>query len=254
MSNAAVARGDVPPASDSRPNVLLEASGLHTYYGDSHVLEDVSLAVAPGEVVALLGRHGAGKTTTLRTLMGLTPPRRGSVRYRGQEIARRPAFEIARLGIGFVPEDRRIFPWLTVRENLEVGRKPGPGAAYDIDLAFEDFPELAPLAGRLGRNLSGGQQQMLTIARTLMGRPELLLLDEPTEGLAPIVVERIGAIIHRIIERGITVLLAEQNAAFALSIVQRVYIIDDGRIVWEGAVRELRARADLMERYLALSA
>lgn len=253
MSNPAVARSSAAPSPDSSREQLLVASGLNTYYGDSHILHDVSLAVAPGEVVALLGRHGAGKTTTLRTLIGLTPPRHGSVRYRGQEIARRPAFEIARLGIGFVPEDRRIFPWLTVRENLEVARKPGPGAAYDIDLAFEDFPELATLANRFGRNLSGGQQQMLTIARTLMGHPELLLLDEPTEGLAPIVVERIGAIIRRIIARGITVLLAEQNAAFALTVVQRAYIIDDGRIVWEGAVSELRARSDLMERYLALS-
>lgn len=232
---------------------MLEARDLQTYYGDSHVLQGVSLRVDAGEVVALLGRHGAGKTTTLRSIMGLTPPRHGTVTLRGQQIARRPAFEIARLGIGFVPEDRRIFPFLTVRENLEVARKAGPGAPYDLEDAFDDFPELREKARLLGGSLSGGQQQMLTIARSLMGRPELLLLDEPTEGLAPIVVERIGAIIQRIIARGITVLLAEQNAAFALTLAGRAYVIDVGRLAWEGGVPQLRARHDLMERYLALS-
>ncbi len=248
-SPAASTRGAPGPA----PDEMLVVEDLHTYYGDSYALQGISLAVTQGEVVALLGRHGAGKTTTLRSIMGLTPLRRGSVRFHGRELARRPAFEIARVGLGFVPEDRRIFPFLTVRENLEVAQKPGPGAAYSVETAFADFPELGEKARVLGTALSGGQQQMLTIARTLMGQPELLLLDEPTEGLAPIVVERIGAIIQRVLTRGITVLLAEQNAAFALTLAQRAYVIDVGRLAWEGTVAELRARHDLMERYLALS-
>ena len=252
MSATAASAGPGAGAADGG-GTLIAVDGLQTYYGDSHVLRGVSLRVDAGEVVALLGRHGAGKTTTLRSVIGLTPPRQGSVRLRGHEIARRPAYEIARMGIGFVPEDRRIFPYLTVRQNLEVARKRGPGLPYGVGTAFEDFPDLEPLATRFGRNLSGGQQQMLTIARTLMGRPELLLLDEPTEGLAPIIVERIGTIIRRIIGRGITVLLAEQNAAFALTVAQRVYIIDVGRIVWDGDMDELHARQDLMERYLAVS-
>ncbi len=239
--------------SSTNGHDLLVAEDLHTYYGDSYVLQGISLRVYAGEVVALLGRHGAGKTTTLRSLMGLTPPRRGRVTLDGQNVAGKPAFEIARLGLGFVPEDRRIFPFLTVRENLEVARKRGPGAPYGLESAFQDFPELGDKAHLLGGALSGGQQQMLTIARTLMGQPRILLLDEPTEGLAPIVVERIGTIVERVIARGITVVLAEQNAAFALTLAHRAYLIDVGRLAWEGTVAELRARSDLMERYLALS-
>jgi branched-chain amino acid transport system ATP-binding protein len=233
---------------------LLNVEGIETFYGDSHILHEVSLEVADGEVVCLLGRHGAGKTTTLRSIMGLTPPRRGRLIYRGRDITRLPAFTIAQLGLGYVPEDRRIFPGLSVRDNLLVAaRSATDGQAYTLERVFEDFPDLADLQHRAGRNLSGGQQQMLTIARTLMGNPRLLLLDEPTEGLAPIVVERIGEIIRRIIADRITVLLAEQNAAFALSHSQRAYVIDDGRVVWSGTVPELKSRRDLMERYLALS-
>jgi len=229
---------------------LLAVGDVHTYYGDAHVLHGVSLDVAAGEVVALLGRHGAGKTTTLRSVMGLTPPRRGSVRFRGEELAGRPAFALAAKGIGFVPEDRRIFPQLSVRENLEVARR-GRGG-YGIAETFADFPELRPFERRAGRTLSGGEQQMLSIARALMGGPELLLLDEPTEGLAPIVVERIDEMLRRTIARGLTVLLAEQNAAFALRLASRAYVVDDGRVVWGGSVEELRGRPDLMEHYLAV--
>lgn len=228
---------------------LLAVADVHSYYGEAHVLDGVSLEVNAGEVVALLGRHGAGKTTTLRSVMGLTQPREGSVRFRGVEIAGLAAHAIALRGIGFVPEDRRIFPQLSVRENLEVARR---GSGYGLADAFADLPELRALARRAGRNLSGGEQQMLSIARTLMGNAELLLLDEPTEGLAPVVVERIDAILRRIIARGVTILLAEQNAAFALTLARRAYVIDDGRVVWAGDVAELRGRSDLMERYLAV--
>ncbi len=231
---------------------VLAVADIHTYYGDAHVLRGISLELRAGEVVALLGRHGAGKTTTLRCVMGLTPPRRGSVRFRGEELAGQPPFAIAARGIGFVPEDRRVFPYLTVRENLEVARIRRGRDGYGVDDAFRDFPELRPLERRPGRNLSGGEQQMLTIARTLMGDPELLLLDEPTEGLAPVVVERIDAMVRRIIERGLTILLAEQNAAFALTLAHRAYVVDDGQMVWSGEVAELRRRPDLMERYLAV--
>jgi branched-chain amino acid transport system ATP-binding protein len=228
---------------------LLTVREVDTYYGDAQVLNGVSLEVAAGEVVALLGRHGAGKTTTLRTIMGLTPPRGGTVRLRAEDIAGEPAFAIAARGIGFVPEDRRIFPSMSVRENLEVARR---GRGYGLAEAFGDFPELKAFERRAGRTLSGGEQQMLTIARTLMGSPSLLLLDEPTEGLAPIIVERIDAILRRTMVRGLTVLLAEQNAAFALSLAARVYVVDDGRVVWKGSVSELRARPDVMGRYLAV--
>ncbi len=231
---------------------VLDVRGIDTYYGDAHVLHEVSLAVGPGEVVALLGRHGAGKTTTLRSVIGLTPPRRGSVRFRGEELAGKPAFAVAARGIGFVPEDRRIFPQLTVRENLEVARRARAGRSYDVAGAFGDFPELQPFERRAGRTLSGGEQQMLAIARTLMGNPELLLLDEPTEGLAPVVVERIDTMLRRAIDRGLTILIAEQNAAFALSLSSRAYVIDDGRVVWDGTVEELRARPEVVERYLAV--
>jgi branched-chain amino acid transport system ATP-binding protein len=228
---------------------LLSVREVDTYYGDAQVLNGVSLEVAAGEVVALLGRHGAGKTTTLRTIMGLTPPRGGTVRLRAADITGEPAFAIAARGIGFVPEDRRIFPSMSVRENLEVARR---GRGYGLAEAFGDFPELKAFERRAGRTLSGGEQQMLTIARTLMGSPSLLLLDEPTEGLAPIIVERIDAILRRTMVRGLTVLLAEQNAAFALSLAARVYVVDDGRVVWKGSVSELRARPDVMGRYLAV--
>jgi branched-chain amino acid transport system ATP-binding protein len=228
---------------------LLSVREVDTYYGDAQVLNGVSLEVAAGEVVALLGRHGAGKTTTLRTIMGLTPPRGGTVRLRAEDITGEPAFAIAARGIGFVPEDRRIFPSMSVRENLEVARR---GRGYGLAEAFGDFPELKAFERRAGRTLSGGEQQMLTIARTLMGSPSLLLLDEPTEGLAPIIVERIDAILRRTMVRGLTVLLAEQNAAFALSLAARVYVVDDGRVVWKGSVSELRARPDVMGRYLAV--
>ncbi len=233
-------------------DAILAVDRIDTYYGDAHVLQGVSLEVRAGEVVALLGRHGAGKSTTLRSIMGLTPPRRGSVRFRGDEIAGRAPFDLAMRGIGFVPEDRRIFPFLSVRENLEVARIRRARGGYGVDDAFRDLPELRRLERRRGTDLSGGEQQMLTIARTLMGGPELLLLDEPTEGLAPVVVERIDAILRRIIERGLTILIAEQNAAFALTLAHRAYVIDDGQVVWSGEVAELRRRADLMERYLAV--
>lgn len=229
---------------------LLTVDGLHAYYGSAHVLHGIALEVGAGEIVALLGRHGAGKTTTLKAIMGIVPPSDGSVRYRGQEIHDLPSHAIAQLGVGYVPEDRRIFPHLTARANLEVAAR---GDQYSFAQAYADFPALRSLEGRPGRHLSGGEQQMLTVVRTLMGSPSLLLLDEPTEGLAPAVVQALQDLIQRIAGRGTPILLAEQNVAFALRLARRVYILEVGQIRFAGTVAELRAQPALVERYLAVS-
>jgi len=228
----------------------LTVDGLHAHYGSAHILHGVSLRVGRGEVVGLLGRHGAGKTTTLKAIMGIVPPTRGSVRFRDQDIHDLPSHTIARLGIGYVPEDRRIFPDLTARANLEVAAR---GQGYSLAQAYADFPALAALEKRRGRHLSGGEQQMLTVVRTLMGSPTLLLLDEPTEGLAPAVVQALDQLVRRIAGRGVPILLAEQNVAFALELAQRVYILEVGQVRFTGTVAELRAKPALLERYLAVS-
>ncbi len=231
-------------------DAVLKVDGLHAHYGSAHVLHGVSLTVGTGEVVALLGRHGAGKTTTLKAIMGIVPPSRGSVRFRDQEIHDLPPHAIARLGVGYVPEDRRIFPDLTARANLEVAAR-GPG--YSLAQAYADFPAVQGLENRKGRHLSGGEQQMLTVVRTLMGSPSLLLLDEPTEGLAPAIVQALEELIRRIAARGVPLLLAEQNVAFALKLAQRAYILEVGQVRFAGTVRELRAQPAMVERYLAVS-
>ncbi len=237
--------------------MILQATDLETYYGLSHILFAVSLEISAGEVVVLLGRNGAGKTTTLRSIMGLTAPKKGRVVYAGQDITGMPAYRVAKLGIGFVPEDRRIFPMLTVRENLEIGQKAAPSNSRDVECwtmesALELFPRLEQLVSRRGGTLSGGEQQMLTIARTLLGNPQLLLLDEPTEGLAPIIVETIGELIQELRSRGVTILLSEQNVEFSLEWANRAYIIDQGRIVYNDTIENLRQDADAMKRYLAV--
>jgi len=231
---------------------MLDVRDLEVYYGLSHILFGVSLRAAQGQVVALLGRNGAGKSTMLKAIMGLVPPAGGCILFRGEDLAGQPPYVICRKGIGFVPEDRRIFPDLTVRENLEVGRRPErngdphPG----MERAFELFPALRALASRRGDSLSGGEQQMLAIARTLMGNPALLLLDEPSEGLGPRVVGAMAEHILRLKQEGIAVLLAEQNLHFATRVSDRAYILEKGRVQYEGSMADLRADAEVRRKHL----
>jgi branched-chain amino acid transport system ATP-binding protein len=231
--------------------MILELQNINTFYGSSHILFDLSLSIREGETICLLGRNGAGKTTTLRSIMGLTPPKSGTIRFREQEIHRKNPTAISRLGIGFVPEDRRIFPSLTVREQLEVAQKKGPGD-WNLEKIFAMFPQLERLQKRLGNQLSGGEQQMLTIGRTLMGNPELLLLDEPSEGLAPLVVEALAEQIKSLSEQKITLLLSEMGLGLAVNISHRAYVIDKGQLQWSGTCEELKQNEELKIKYLAL--
>jgi len=237
---------------------LLELQHVETYYGESHVLFDLSLDVEAGEVTCLLGRNGAGKTTTVRSIIGLTPPRSGRIALRGRDVAGLPPFRIARLGIGFVPEDRRVFPNLTVHENLEVARRtwsrPGDAGAdgWTAQRVFELFPILAERRRQLGGTLSGGEQQMLTIARTLMGSPDVLLLDEPSEGLAPLVVETLRQQLARLKDAGLTMVLAEQNVRFVSELGTRVYILENGMVRYRGSMPEFLADAEVRQAYLAV--
>ncbi len=235
--------------------MILEVRDLHSAYGLSRVLFGVSLTVDAGECVCLLGRNGVGKTTTMRSIMGLTPPTSGRVLWKGRDITGWPPYRVATSGIGFVPEDRRIFADLTVWENLDVAARPGRvgGAGrWTIERVFDLFPKLRELTARQGGFLSGGEQQMLTIARTLMGNPELLLLDEPSEGLAPLVVDHLEEQIARLRREGLTILLAEQNVAFSLALADRVYVLEKGAIRYEGAVATLREDEALRHDLLAL--
>src|SRR5208282_5339196 len=233
---------------------LLAVEDIHTAYGLSRVLFGISLEIAAGECVCLLGRNGVGKTTTIRSVMGLTPPSSGRVLWQGRDIAGWAPHRVARAGIGFVPEDRRIFAELSVWENLDVAaRAAGParrGSRWTIEAVYELFPVLRILRDRRGGFLSGGEQQMLTIARTLMGNPALLLLDEPSEGLAPLVVEAIKDQIVRIQQEGVTIVLSEQNSAAALEVSQRAYILENGQVGWQGRTSELAANPQIMEKYL----
>ena len=231
---------------------ILAVEDLHTAYGLSRVLFGVSLRVAPGECVCLLGRNGVGKTTTMRSIMGLTPPSSGRVVWKGRDITREAPFRAAALGIGFVPEDRRIFADLTVWENLDVAARRARSDGFTIERVFDLFPALRELRDRSGGFLSGGEQQMLTIARTLMGNPELLLLDEPSEGLAPLVVDHLQEQIARLKSDGLTILLAEQNVDFSLNLADRVYVLEKGRIRFEGSAREFRENDSIRQQYLAL--
>lgn len=233
--------------------MILSVEKINTFYGDSHILFDVDLTIAEGEVVSLLGRNGAGKTTTLRSIMGLTPPRAGSVRWLDEEVQRLKPHEIARKGVGFVPEDRRIFSRLSVEENLEIGafKLEGP-SAWTLERIYGLFPKLEQLKAHKGNELSGGEQQMLAIARALMGAPRLVLLDEPSEGLAPAIVRDVGEMIGTLKDEGIAVLLVEQNTRFACRLSDRVYIIDNGRVRFGGTVAELEADEELKSRYLAV--
>jgi branched-chain amino acid transport system ATP-binding protein len=233
---------------------IIEIEDLDVYYGTSQILFGVGLSVQAGDTMALLGRNGAGKSTTIKAIMGLAPPRRGKIRLRGEMISGLKPHHIARAGLGFVPEDRQIFPEHTVEDNLLRGRKRGPDGQdeWPISRIYEVFPMLEPLRYRTAGRLSGGEQQMLAIARTLMGNPALLLLDEPSEGLAPIIVQRIGELLRQLRSIGATVLIAEQNMHFCLRLASHATVIDKGQIVYKGAIDDLKANDDIRRRYLAL--
>jgi branched-chain amino acid transport system ATP-binding protein len=241
------------------PVPALAVESLNAWYGAAQILYDLSFTIGRGEVVALMGRNGAGKSTTIKTIMGLIGRRSGAVRFHGRNIAGLKAFEIARLGIGFTPEDRRIFSDLTVLENLDIGRqKPRtfedgtPAPAWTPEELFRLFPNLAEMRHRLGARMSGGEQQMLTIARTLMGNPLLVLLDEPSEGIAPLIVEQIASTILELKTQGLSVLLSEQNVQFAQIVSDRAYMLEKGQIRWQGTMSELIADAEIQRAYLTM--
>jgi branched-chain amino acid transport system ATP-binding protein len=226
--------------------VVLRSNEIHSFYGKSHILHGVSLEVNEGEIVAVLGRNGAGKTTTVRSVVGLTPPRQGTVEIFGKDTTRWPAHRIAGLGVGYVPEGRKIFGQLTVLENLKVPQaRPGP---WNIDRIWKLFPRLAERKSQLGRQLSGGEQEMLSIARPLLLNPRLMLLDEPSQGLAPLIVREVMQVVRRMREEGLSVLLIEQNAPLSLSIADRAYILDDGKVVYSGQAAELAKDTELVNK------
>ena len=225
---------------------VLRANEIHSFYGKSHILHGVSLEVNEGEIVAVLGRNGAGKTTTVRSLVGLTPPRQGSIEIFGKNTTRWPAHRIAGLGVGYVPEGRKIFGNLTVLENLKVPQaRPGP---WDLDRVLKLFPRLNERKSQLGRQLSGGEQEMLSIARPLLLNPRIMLLDEPSQGLAPLIVREVMQVVRRMRDDGLSVLLIEQNAPLSLSIADRAYILDDGKVVYSGKAAELAKDTELVNK------
>ncbi len=231
---------------DATAELLLQVSQLNAWYGEAHILFDVGLEVRRGEVVALMGRNGAGKSTTLKAIMGLGERRKGSVQFMGQNIAQADSWRIARLGLGYVPEERRIFSGLTVLENLEVGRQPArrwadgsQASAWTVDDLLAFFPNLAAMPQRPGGQMSGGEQQMLTVARTLMGNPYMVLLDEPSEGVAPVIVEQMAQMILQLKQRGVSILLCEQNLHFARLVSDRAYVLEKGTIQFAGSMQAL---------------
>jgi len=238
---------------------MLEVRGLKAWYGAAQILFEPSFHVGHGEVVALMGRNGAGKSTTFKALMGLIPQRAGTVSFLGEEISKLKPFEIARRGLGFVPEDRRIFSDLTVLENLDIGRQPQrlfadgtPAPSWTPEQLFTLFPNLAEMPDRPGGRMSGGEQQMLTVARTLMGNPLLVLLDEPSEGVAPLIVEQMANTILKLKKQGLSILLSEQNIHFARLVSDRVYVLEKGQIHWQGSVAELDANPEVQRTYLTV--
>ena len=233
--------------------LLLRVDDMHTYLGESYVIQGVSLAVPAGKVVALLGRNGAGKTTTLRSVMGLVRPRRGRVTFDGREIGALATFEVARSGIAFVQETRAIFPSLSVEENLDIAARPAPtGSGWTMARIFAEFPNLAERRRNGGMQLSGGEQQMLAIARALISNPRLLLLDEPSEGLAPLIVRQIAAIIANLKRAGMTMLLVEQNFALATEVADAIVVLGKGRVRWSGSADELRQAEDIRQTWLGV--
>ena len=234
---------------------MLDVQDLHTYYGESYVLQGVSLSLGQGRVAALLGRNGVGKSTLVHTAMGLVPPRRGAVVLDGRDITRVPTYTLVKLGLGFVPQERRIFPSLTVEENLTINRRAEAGKGtrrWDLQQVYELFPVLRDRAGQRGTLLSGGEQQMLAVARALMGNPRYLLMDEPSEGLAPLIVRELGTIIARLKEEGLGILLVEQNLHFALAQADTVHVMSKGKIVCQVSPEDLRQDRDLQKTYLGV--
>jgi len=238
---------------------MLVAANLSAWYGAARILYGLNFEVNRGEVVALMGRNGAGKSTTMKTIMGLMARRQGTVRFNGEDISNRKPFEIARRGLGFTPEDRRIFVDLTVMENLDVGRQSArhyadgrPAPSWTPEQLFRLFPNLAEMPDRLGGRMSGGEQQMLTVARTLMGNPLLVLLDEPSEGVAPLIVEQMANTILELKKQGLSILLSEQNIHFARLVSDRVYVLEKGQIHWQGSVAELDATPEVQRTYLTV--
>jgi branched-chain amino acid transport system ATP-binding protein len=238
---------------------MLSVERLNAWYGAAQVLYDLSFEVGRGEVVALMGRNGAGKSTTIKSIMGLLDRRDGTVRFCGRDISRLKPFEIARLGIGFSPEDRRIFVDLTVLENLDVGRQPPrafadgtPAPTWSPEKLFSLFPNLREMPDRLGGSMSGGEQQMLTVARTLMGNPLLVLLDEPSEGVAPVIVEQMANTIIELKKEGLSLLLSEQNIQFAELVSDRVYVLEKGQIAWRGGMKELAGNVEIQRAFLTV--
>ena len=236
------------------PGVLLAVEDLQTFYGKSHVLRGVSFTVPPGEITVLLGRNGAGKTTTLRSIMGLTPPRGGTIRFKGEDITGQAPHQVFRRGVGYVAEGRQIFPHLDVGENLRLAeRAGGDGTRWTLARIFESFPVLRERWRQQGRSLSGGEQQMLAIARALAGNPELLMLDEPSQGLAPRLVRELETLMLRLKGEGVTILLVEQNARMALAVSDRVLVLGKGAVVFAGPIAEFRRREqELKGRYLSV--
>ncbi|MHC1726646.1 MAG: ABC transporter ATP-binding protein [Syntrophobacteraceae bacterium] len=233
----------------------LKLKNVHTFYGTSHILFGISLEVKRGECVCLLGRNGVGKTTTLKTIMGLADSSEGEINFNGRDIVRLPPYEIARMGMGYVPEERIVFPDLTVRENLEVAAKPPLSDGippWSLEAIFGLFPSLKPLENRPSGYLSGGEQQMLTIGRTLMGNPQMMLLDEPVEGLAPVVVQEIVRQVKHLKELGLTILFTEQNMRFATEISDRAYIIESGLVRYEGTMADLEMQPEIKKKYLMI--
>ncbi|MDP2409163.1 MAG: ABC transporter ATP-binding protein [Pseudolabrys sp.] len=238
---------------------MLTVEGLSAWYGAARILYDLNFEVGRGEVVALMGRNGAGKSTTMKAVMGLIAQREGAVRFEGTDISRLRPFEIARLGLGFTPEDRRIFADLTVLENLDIGRQPPrqfpdgtPAPLWTPERLFALFPNLAEMPNRLGGRMSGGEQQMLTVARTLMGNPLLVLLDEPSEGVAPLIVEQMATTIVELKKTGLSILLSEQNIHFARLVADRVYVLEKGQIHWQGTMAQLAGNLDIQRAYLTV--
>lgn len=232
---------------------MLELDNVHVFYGSSHILQGISMGIKKNEVVSLLGRNGAGKTTTLRTIMGLARPKSGSIQLMGKEIGGRSSYSISHMGVGFVYEDRRIFPRLTVRENLEVAKKSSREEEMrTLKNIYDMFPVLEERENQLGQSLSGGEQQMLAIARTLIGNPKLLLIDEPMEGLAPLIILSLQDGIRRLREQGLTILLSEQNVWAALEVSDRCYVLDKGLVFFDGSVSDLKQQDDVLDTYLGV--
>lgn len=232
---------------------LLSVDRINVFYGASQILFDLNLDVEKGQITALLGRNGAGKSTTFKAIMGIAPPKSGAIALGSERLDGRSPHVIARAGLGYVPEDRQVFPEHSVEDNLVIGRKPGRGAEqWTLERVYAVFPVLAEMKTRMAGRLSGGEQQMLTIARTLMGNPDLILLDEPSEGLAPVIVQKIGELIRQLQGMGVTILMAEQNMHFCLGVATHAAVIDKGQVVYRGTIRELRDNAEVRDRYLSI--